>query len=197
MSSQLLPLEKEVRRKLEKILNGEFFYYDFFENPEKEGEFFLHIFTSKIKESEFWSKLKNAFGANINVVISTASERKFIKTFLLEKLKEEFPNIEYGKNIKELKGTGFGVYINWTNKGIVLHKYENGKFGSSLCKKLKSWETINGIWIVNLRDCKEAKEFSEKLRLEIGKHFDTLYSLNYHIACSAYNTCKEVKENES
>ncbi|RUM29725.1 MAG: hypothetical protein DSY42_05885 [Aquifex sp.] len=139
----------------------------------------------EILESEFEEELQK-----LGIVLSPATERKIIKLFLKD-LKEEY-NLQIGDEIRSLENEGFAVYLNWTNRAMVIHIYKNGSFNSKSCKKTLYWETENGVWIVGLKNCQEVKIFINKVSEFLENHFGVNYSVNYHKACGAYEECKKV-----
>lgn len=172
--------------KLQKDLEIYSYYAEIYnENGEIEGfQVFVPYEDIDLIESQYGNTLKE-----LKVFLSPAVEGKILKIYL-KKLANNFP-IKVGEDIKNLSGTGFAIYLNWTNKAITVHKYENGSFKSKSCKKHLFWETDNGIWIVGFESCERVKAFISQVENFLDKHFGINYSVNYHRACGAYKECKK------
>jgi len=117
-----------------------------------------------------------------SIVVLSLRIQDFIYKFVKE-YKTTNNNLKIGEEISELDQDGIAVYINWTNNGMILHKYRNGKFLSESCKKIPAWKTSNGVWVVGFKDEKEAKKFTDSLKKELYKHYNKNYSINYHKLC--------------
>ena len=155
---------------------------------EREGIEGFQVFVPRedidVIESNYEGKLKE-----LKVFLSSAVEGKILK-ILLKKLAPKF-SVKVGRDIEGLTGNGFAVYLNWTNKAFMVHKYENGNFKSKNCKKNLFWETDNGTWIVGFKNCNEVQNFIEEVKEFLEIHFGVNYSVNYHRSCGAYEECKK------
>jgi len=180
-------LKKELEKWLYELQKKKIFsYYTeiYNENGEIEGfQVFVPYEDIDVIKTDYEKDLEK-----LKVFLSPAVEKKILKKFL-EFLKDKY-SIEIGNGIKELSNNGFAVYLNWTNKSFVVHKYENGEFRSKTCKKTPFWETDNGVWITGLKDCERIKRLIEKINGFLDEHFGVEYSINYHRACGAYKECK-------
>ena len=179
-----------IKEFLKTLEEKEQIYSYYSEIPNEQGEIeFIQVFVPYLdidiieeKYSEELNKLK--------IVLNPATERKILKKFL-KQLRKNRPNLKIGNEIQSLSGDGFAVYLNWTNKTLMLHKYQNGQFKSKTCKKTPYWETDNGIWIAGFSNCNEAKNFCLETNNFLQKHFGVSYSVNEHRACGAYEDCKK------
>jgi len=151
---------------------------------EGEDEVMGVLFVLPSKKEEVWEKIDEWFSKRkISIAVFSLGVREFIKKFVQKWKAENGENLKIGEEIEGLEEDGIAIYINWTNTGIVLHQYKEGKFLSKSCKKIPLWETSNGIWIVGFKDKETAKKFVEELKEKIKKEFGKDYSVNFHPLC--------------
>jgi hypothetical protein len=116
------------------------------------------------------------------IVVFSIGLKRFIKKFI-QQWKERFDSLEIGKEIIVLIGSGIAMYINWSHHYIRLHKYEDGKFLSTQCKKSSSWKTPNGMWIVGFSDESSALNCAEELGDVIKEEFKKEFLIEKHKLC--------------
>jgi hypothetical protein len=156
-----------------------------------DGEEGIMLFVPPVLEDIVWKVKEKIESPRLFISVLRISEGNFVKTVVLKRLKREFPHIKVGEEIEKVEGNGYALYLNWTNRGMVIHKYKEGKF-SSMCKKTNVWMTNNGVWIINFSSCEEVNKAVKLIKEIIYKYFDIDYSANYHKRCGAIE-CKPDK----
>jgi len=132
----------------------------------------------KVKE-----KVEELFPEEPSIVVFPIGISKFIEKFVNRWRTERRLDIKVGTEIKELKGSGIAIYINWPTKTIIRHRYKNGAFLTRQCKKTSLWKTSHGIWIIGFATEAEAEEFAKNLQKELLDEFNKNFRIDRHEIC--------------
>jgi len=157
---------------------------------DESGKEFVFIYTTPKREGTITQKVENIISQEElspnNFAVYTLPLREFVHKFL-EKIEQ---GIKWGNRINKLEGDGYALYVNWTNRGIVVHHYENGKFKSSMCKKSPYWESSNGLWIVDIENIIQACNLARRLKEKISEEYGIEFSVNVHKLCVGQHQCE-------
>ncbi len=177
----------DLRRKVKSIGNLErepIVYYDILEDIDDSDSHIIALFVEP-KLVEIFEELKEEFESEtLSISVFKGIEKRFLREYLSELVKQKYTDVKVGEEISELKGSGYAVYLNWAGEGkMVVHRYANGKFPKKTCKQTPYWETENGVWIVSFKSCKDALDLCRDLNRFISENSERNFNIIVHRLC--------------
>ncbi len=175
---------KEKVKKTGRLDRKPIVYYSVIEDVDNEGSYILVLFVEP-KLLEIFEEVKDKFeDEGLSISVFKGIERKFLREYLEQLIKDKYAGVKVGKEISGLSGSGYAVYMNWAGEGkFVIHRYENGKFLKKTCKRTPYWETENGLWMISFETCEDAKSLCGELNQFISESSDRKFTITVHRLC--------------